>query len=108
MPTANPQLAQASTLRDFIRLLTSEPARPLDADPPWFENGVTCEVTEATYFEFLEMLPPRWMRGSMFAFGEGCGPFRLFWQRAGKHFGRELTTDETERFCQLSGAVLHQ
>jgi hypothetical protein len=48
------------------------------------------------------------MHGCMFAFGDGCGPFRLFWQRDGRFFGRELTDEETIRFCQLTGTAMHE
>ena len=77
-----------------------------DDSAPWFEPGLICEVSEQTYFDFLELLPPRWMYGSVFAFGESARPFRLFWWRKDRFFVRELTTDETRRFCQLSGTSL--
>ena len=77
-----------------------------DNSHPSFEPGLIREVSEETYFDFLELLPPRWMYGSVFAFDEGTGPFRLFWRRKSRFFVRELTTDETRRFCQLSGTSL--
>ena len=81
--------------------LTQGDAVPLDSDdsPPWFEAGVVCEISVETYFDFLELLPPRWMLGSVFMFGEGTGPFRLFWRRSACCFARELTADETRQFC---------
>jgi hypothetical protein len=47
------------------------------------------------------------MNGSSFVFAEGPGPFRLFWRRRDKYFGRELTQAETQRFCDLAGTFLH-
>ena len=76
-------------------------------DPPWFAPGQVCEIDEKTYWYFLELLPPRWMDGHWFAFGEGAGPFRLFWQMQGRYFARELTDDETRTFCKLSGVSVH-
>ena len=75
---------------------------------PMVEPGRKCEVSEEVQFYFLELLPPRWMHGSMFTFGEGCGPFRLFWQTDGRFFGRELTDEETGLFCLLTGTAMHQ
>ena len=65
--------------------LVSGETVPVDCDSvsPWFEPGVNSEISEETFFYFLELLPPRWMNGSMFTFGEGSGLFRLFWQRDG-------------------------
>jgi hypothetical protein len=44
-----------------------------------FTSGLKTEVTEEQYFYWLEILPPRWMRGSHFCFAEGEAPFCLFW-----------------------------
>jgi hypothetical protein len=101
---------QKAQFPEFLRALTGGAAVTIDCDsvPPWFEPRRKCQVSEEVFFYFLEVLPPRWMNGSMFAFGEGCGPFRLFWQHDGRFFGRELTEEETVRFCQLTGTALHQ
>ncbi len=77
-------------------------------DPPWFVAGVVQQIDEPTYWYFLELLPPRWMHGDWFAFGEGTGPFRLFWKTHAQYFARELTAEETVRFCKLSRTSLHQ
>lgn len=97
-----------SALWQYLVELSRGAVVSLDADDsaPWFEPGLICEVSEETYFDFLELLPPRWMYGGVFAFAEGAGPFRLFWRRKGRFFVRELTTEETRRFCQLSGTSL--
>lgn len=79
-----------------------------DDCPPWWQEGVTIEVDQSTYDEYLEMLPPRYMDRSLFAFGEGAGPFAIFWSQADRYFVHQLSADDTESFCQLSGAILHQ
>jgi len=96
-----------TTLWAFIEtLVTSDPV-PVTDDPPWFEPGQVCQIDEKTYWHFLELLPPRWMDGNWFAFGEGSGQFRLFWQTQDGYFARELTDGETQTFCELSGVSLH-
>ena len=74
--------------------------------PPWFEEGKIFQVEESTYLYHLEVLPPRWLDGDEFAFGEGTGPFQLFWKRGRLFFGRQLSAEETFRFCRLSGTAL--
>ena len=66
------------------------------------------EIDESTYLQYLELLPPRFMQGSLFAFGEGSGNFTLFWQQNGRHFAHQLSMPDTETFCRLSGMSLHQ
>jgi hypothetical protein len=98
--------AKPFTLRAFIETLVAPGPQPASDGPPWFEPGQVCQIYETTYWQFLELLPPRWMDGDRFAFGEGSGPFRLFWQAKDGYFARELTDDETRRFCELSGVSL--
>ncbi len=85
---------------------------PVDMDgpdaTPWWEPGNIYEIDEATFDEKLDFLPPRWMGGQSFAFGEGAGPFQFFWKQGERCFVRELTADETEQFCQLARVPLHQ
>ncbi len=93
---------------DFFRgLLGAEPLTASEDEVPWFEPGRLYEIDQRTYWYFLELLPPRWMQGNVFAFGEGSGPFRLFWQVQDAYFARELTNDETRTFCDLTGVSLH-
>ncbi len=75
---------------------------------PWWEPGNVYETDEETYFEKLEILPPRWMQGLAFCFGEGRGPFTLFWQKDERYFVRELTDEQTEQLCRLACVPLHQ
>ena len=64
--------------------------------------GRISEVTEDTYWYFLEVLPPKHMRCSMFAFAEGAEAIRLFWRKDQKHFCQQLTIHETQTFCRLA------
>ena len=64
--------------------------------------GRIAEVDEDTYYHFLEVLPPHYQRGSLYAFAEGAEAFRLFWTRDGRNFCRQLTWDETQVFCRLA------
>jgi len=99
---------KTTSLWAFINtLVDSQPKTATEDDPPWFEPGQVCEIDEQMYWHFLELLPPRWMDGNWFAFGEGTGRFRLFWQVKDAYFARELTDDETRTFCELSRVSLH-
>lgn len=67
--------------------------------------GKIAEVHEETYWYFLEVLPPKYRRGNLFAFAEGAEALRLFWQKGKQYFCRQLTWDETREFCRLAGAL---
>ena len=100
---------EPQSLWEFICQLVAVPAQPpSDDEAPWFEPGIVYEVEEGTYMYFLEVLPPRWIEGNWFAFGEGAGPFRLFGKQQDTHFARELTDGETRLFCKLSRVPLDQ
>ena len=68
----------------------------------------TDQIDQETYDEKLDVLPPRWMSGNMFAFGEGSGPFSIFWKHQHRYFVRHLSDDQTEEFCRLARVQLHQ
>ena len=111
--TATSKDGKPTSLWGFIETLVSAEVQPLrsiddDETPPWREPGKVHEIDEKTYWYFLELLPPRWMNGNWFAFGEGAGPFRLFWQVRDAYFARELTDEETRMFCQLSCTPLYE
>lgn len=65
-------------------------------------HGRCVEVTEEEYFYWLEVLPPRFQRGNLFAFAEGAEALRLFWQRGEQYYCRQLTEIETAAFCRLA------
>jgi len=66
------------------------------------EPGTIIEVDEETYFDFLEVLPPRYQRGGEFCFAEGSGTFLYFWQASGKFYARSLSEEETDTICRLA------
>ncbi|MDA0590799.1 MAG: hypothetical protein O2820_24420 [Planctomycetota bacterium] len=110
------QQSNPQSFREFMSELMSDEPEEL---PPWDlsldemiqlmnqmmnqEVGVV-RINEETWWWFLEVLPPRWMSGSAFAFCEGYDRFRLFWQRSDQYFARQLTEEQTVTFCQLTGA----
>ena len=59
-------------------------------------------IDEETFWYFLEVLPPKYQRGRLFAFAEGAEALRLFWQTRAGCFCRQLTSDETADFCHLA------
>ena len=97
------------SLNEFLNSrLRSEDATTFQESPPWWEDGVTVEVDQRTYYRYLDMLPPRFMNGGLFAFGEGAGNFVLFWKESKKYFAHQLSLADTETFCSLSRVPLHQ
>ena len=73
-----------------------------EQSPPWWEAGSTMEISEATYHERLDLLPPRYMDGNLFACGEGAGSFSIFWQQNAKFYVHHLTQADTDEFCMLA------
>jgi len=67
------------------------------------QQGRIVPISEETWWEFLEILPPRWMNANAFVFAEGGNSFRLYWKQGNEHFVRQLSEDETDLFCKLSG-----
>jgi hypothetical protein len=61
------------------------------------------EISEEVYYEFLEVLPPKVMRGTFFAFAEGQEPLRVFLRHHERYLGRLLTQEETDTLCELTG-----
>lgn len=62
----------------------------------------TAAIDEETFWYFLEVLPPKYQRGNLFAFAEGAEALRIFWQKGDAYFCRQLTWDETTEFCRLA------
>ena len=65
-------------------------------------TGTIAAIDAETYWYFLEVLPPKYMNGSLFAFAEGAEALKIFWSRTDKYFVRPLTWDETQEFCRLA------
>lgn len=99
-----------SLSRVYAELATSSDVTELPDDEQWDAlihrisvPGRINEITEDTYWYFLEVLPPRLFNGNEFCFAEGDEPLRLFWFHQGRHFCRQLTRDETHRVCDAGG-----
>jgi alkanesulfonate monooxygenase SsuD/methylene tetrahydromethanopterin reductase-like flavin-dependent oxidoreductase (luciferase family) len=65
-------------------------------------SGRVAAIDEESFWYFLEVLPPKYQRGSLFAFAEGAEALRIFWQNGDAYFCRQLTGDETQEFCRLA------
>jgi hypothetical protein len=101
------------SLAEFVAQLKAAEIVPLPQHGEWKEHverisvpGRIAEVTEDDYDYWLEVLPPKYMRGSHFCFAEGAEAFRFFWQAGGRYFARQLTWEETVAFCRLAGINL--
>ncbi len=67
------QASDSRSLWEFLESLTQGEIQSEVAsteDPPWFVAGVVQQIDEPTFWYFLELLPPRWMYGDWFAFGD--------------------------------------
>ena len=110
MPESDPP-ATGETLEDLLRSLTTGVPISEQPDGEQWPNviarlqveGRIAEISEEVWYYFLEVLPPKLLRGSWFAFAEGQEPLKLFWRKQGRHYGRQLTWDETHRLCDATG-----
>jgi hypothetical protein len=106
MPDAHPPRA---ALAKLLGTLTTGEAVPQPEDEPWDEtirrllSEQIIELTEETWFYYLEVLPPKLHRGGWFAFAEGQEQLTLFWRRHGQHFARRLTWEQTFQLCDATG-----
>ncbi len=99
------------TLQRFLAPLTAEVNATAQPDnEPWsgtierISNADRiAEITEETWWYFLEVLPPKLLEGNWFAFAEGQEALRIFFQRRGKHYCRQLTEEQSMRVCELTG-----
>jgi hypothetical protein len=97
-------------LKYFLSQLRVADRVALPAHETWPEHveritvpGRISEVTEEQYDYWLEVLPPKYMNSSLFAFAEGAEALRLFWQdQDGRYWMRQLTWEETTTFCRLA------
>ncbi len=103
----------ARTLAELVSELQRAQVIPRPSDESWSAlierisvPATVAEIDEETYWYFLEVLPPKYMRGHLFAFAEGAEALRLFWQKGQCYFCRQLTNDETTTFCRLAGIPL--
>ena len=106
-------MSMSHVLKHFVTdlALTAPECTYLPASETWEEHVARvsvprciAEVTEEQYLYWLEVLPPKFMSGNLFAFAEGAEPLRVFWKdRDGSYWMRQLTWDETTTFCRLAG-----
>jgi hypothetical protein len=101
------------TLREYVAQLALADIVPRPDNEDWGAlinrisvPGTIAEVQEETYYYFLEVLPPQYQSGNLFAFAEGTEELRIFWRRQGRFFCRQLTFAETQEFCRLAGIPL--
>lgn len=97
------------TLGEYVAQLQQAEIVPRPDNEEWKVHverisipDLTAEVTEEQYFYWLEVLPPKYQRGTFFAFAEGAEALRLFWRKSERYFCRQLTWDETLQFCRLA------
>ena len=103
-------MSVSPTLKYFLSTMSVAPRVPRPDGEEWAgmiarisAPATIAEIDEETFFYFLEVLPPKFQSGGMFAFAEGAEELRLFWRSAEQHFCRQLTWDETKTFCSLAG-----
>lgn len=104
-----------TTLGEFIAQLKQAEIVPRPESADWKVHvehisvpGRIAAINEEEWDYWLEVLPPKWMRGGQFCFAEGAEAFRMFWyeRSAEQYFCRQLTWDETVLFCRLANISL--
>ena len=100
-----------TNLAQFIAQLKQAEFVPRPATDHWDAHianisvpGRIAEITEEQYDYWLEVLPPKYQRGSHFCFAEGAEAFRLFCYdpQTDRYYCRQLTWDGTLTFCRLA------
>ena len=99
----------STTLGEYVAQLQQADVIPRPEDEDWpalisriSMPGQIAAIDAETYWYFLEVLPPKYQRGNLFAFAEGAEALRLFWQKGEHYFCRQLTWAETTDFCRLA------
>lgn len=101
-----------SKLLEFLWSILGETIDPRPAEETWeamiarIQSGRLSRIDRGTYAYFLEVLPPKYMGPSFFAFAEGAEPIKLFIRRHNRFLARQLTAEETQAFCGLAGIPL--
>ena len=87
----------------FLHSLMTGPFYSIDDEevPPWFEAGEIQQISGTVYSYHTECRKVRWRDRLKFAWANGSQPFVLFWIRDCDYFARQLTEEETFRFCRL-------
>lgn len=99
----------AMTLKELVTQLQQAEIVPRPDNEEWKSMihristpATIAKIDEETFWYFLEVLPPKFQRGNLFAFAEGAESLRIFWQTGDAYFCRQLTWDETQEFCRLA------
>lgn len=94
---------KVETISFLNQLMSGDMCRLDDAEvPPWFQPGLIHQILQTTYAYHAESKSVRWADGPKFMFANGLEPFQLFWINDGDYCGRQLSEEETFRFCQLT------
>ena len=98
-----------ATLTEFVAQIQQAEIAPRPEGEEWAaliarisNPDQIAAIDEDTFWYFLEVLPPKYQRGSLFAFAEGAEALRIFWRKGDSYFCRQLTWDETTAFCRLA------
>ena len=60
-------------------------------------------IPPEVYIYRFELIPPRWMDHSSFAYGEGGNALHFLWQEGADCFALRMTDSETDEFYKLLG-----
>ena len=87
----------------FLHSLMTGPFHSSDDEeaPPWFEPGKIQQISGTVYSYHSECRQVRWRDGLKFVWANVSQPFVFFWIKDCDYFARQLTEEETFRFCQL-------
>ena len=73
------------SLAEFVAFLRQAETVPRPEGEDWkamiariHVTGTIAEIDEETYWYFLEVLPPKYMNGGLFAFAEGAESLKIF------------------------------
>ena len=115
MTTNETNQDKTASLSTYFRELTAGEAIPRPENEGWeaMMNRIQsasgpAEIDEKTYWYFLGVLPPRFMQENYFCFAEGSEPYRLFWERDGRYFARQLDWQQTKNFGRLASIRVYQ
>lgn len=103
--TTTRKLQKEIDVATFLNEMKTGEVVSIDAPetPPWFQAGTVYEISEVTYKYFAETTILRWVDTNVFVASEVGQPLQLFWIGDGIFFGRQLSAEESLRFCQLTG-----
>ena len=93
---------KAETISFLNKLMTGTVYSIEDPEaPPWFLEGTIHRIDRALYGYYAESPAVRWADVHKLVYSQGTEPFQFYWKADGEYFGRQLSEEETFRFCQL-------